>query len=462
MDADFEIALAAVLARELPGYSELLHCDKLTAGASQETYRVVCTTADGERRLALRRSVPTLQGDSSVGTIDLATEAKLLQMAVAGGIPAPEIIYVLGESDELGAGFFMQWLDGETLGSRIVSADDLAVLRPQLAYECGQVLARVHALDYRTAGLAEVLPAIEPKELVEETWNYYRELNVPVPMIDYTHRWLLDNLPQQPRQCLVHGDFRNGNLMVTPQGINAVLDWELAHLGDPVRDLGWLCVNSWRFGVRQLPVGGFGQVSDLLAGYNSVASVPVQESELHFWEVFGSFWWSMATLRMAQGWRTGETPSLERPVIGRRSTEAQMDCVNLLFPGPVVLPTPQAELSQGTRLPMPAELLESVRGFLRQEVAGSAESHTGFMARVAANALGIVQREVLYGPDLDAAEAARLSELLGSAAELDELRWELVRRLRDGMPLEDSRLQAHMRQTVAGQLAIDQPHYSAL
>jgi aminoglycoside phosphotransferase (APT) family kinase protein len=462
VDAEFEQALAVTLAREVPGFGGLASCDKLTAGASQETYRIACTTDKGEVLLALRRSVPTLQADSGVGAIGPDVEAKLLQLAGAAGIPEPQLIYVLVETDGLGAGFLMQWLEGETLGGRIVRSDQFSELRPRLALQAGEILAQIHALDWKTADLEESLPTISPEVLIRETWAYYRDLEVPVPMIDYSGRWLLENLPDESRITLVHGDFRNGNLMVTPGGINAVLDWELAHLGDPVRDLGWLCVNSWRYGKRELPVGGFGEIENLLAGYKSVSGIDVSLDELRYWQVFGSFWWAMATLRMAQSWRTGETPSLERPVIGRRSSEAQMDCVNLLIPGPFDLPDDRAAISEGAQLPMPAELLQSVAGFLKEDVAAGADPHTGFMARVAANSLGIAQREIIHGPGLAAKESSRLRELLGVDRDLDDLRWELVNALREDLPLNTVGLAEHLRQTVAGQLAIDQPRYSAI
>jgi len=458
----FTTALEKVLSRELAGFRALLSCQQLTAGASQETYRIRVADAMGERQFALRRSQPSLQGDSSVGTISLATEARLFQLAAEAGIPGPGIRYVMVPGDGLGSGFIMDWLEGETLGQRIVRADEYANIRPRLARECGQILGRIHALDWRAAGLSEALPEVNPKTLVDETWAYYRDFNVPVPMIDYTWRWLRDNLPCESRTTLVHGDFRNGNLMVTPQGITAVLDWELAHIGDPVRDLGWLCVNSWRFGNEALPVGGFGEIKDLLAGYRETSGLDITREELAFWQVFGSFWWAMATLQMANAWRSGETPSLERPVIGRRSSEAQMDCVNLLIPGEFSLPEPNVEIARGTQLPMPAELLAGVATFLKEDVAVQLDPHNSFLARVAANSLSIAQRELQFGGELAAHEKERLRALLGRTGELDALRWELVERLRTDMPLDTPGLAEHLRQTVAGQLAIDQPRYSAL
>jgi hypothetical protein len=282
-------------------------------------------------------------------------------------------------------------------------------------------------------------------------------------MIDYTRAWLLAHLPENSRTTLVHGDFRNGNLMVSSDGVTAVLDWELAHIGDPVRDLGWLCVNSWRFGRRELPVGGFGTLADLLEGYREASGLTVGEADVRFWEVFGSFWWSVITLQMANAWRLGETPSLERPVIGRRSSEAQMDCVNLLIPGAYTIPDLSPPIAEGTQLPMPAELLEGVVSFLKDEVATQFADHRGFLARVAANSLGIAQRELRVGGELASAELTRLQALLGSRDDdLDRLRRELVSQLRAGMPLDTPALADHLRRTVAGQLAVDQPRYSAL
>jgi aminoglycoside phosphotransferase (APT) family kinase protein len=463
MPDNFEQQLETILRREIQGCTALLDAEQLSAGASQETWRIRYRRGKDEAQVALRRAQPTAVSGSSVGGIALHTEAQLFRLAQKGGVPGPDVLYVLQAEDQLGEGFIMQWLEGETLGQRIVHAPELADIRPQLARRCGEILAQIHALDVSQHPVGEQLPEITPAELVDETWRHYCALDIPVPMIDYTWRWLRDHLPRQHRTTLVHGDFRNGNLMINASGINAVLDWELAHRGDPVRDLGWLCVNSWRFGNSALTVGGFGEIDDLLAGYREAGGMQVTRDELKFWQVFGSFWWAMATLQMANAWRTGETPSLERPVIGRRSSEAQMDCVNLLIPGSLQLPPVQKDLTQGTQLPMAVELLDSVRGFLRQDVADKLDPHNHFLARVAANSLGIAQREILYGEQLRAAERERLQQLLHtSETAIDPLRSALVDALRKDLPLDTPGLAPHLRQCVAGQLFIDQPHYSAL
>jgi aminoglycoside phosphotransferase (APT) family kinase protein len=386
-----------------------------------------------------------------------SVEAELLELASFAQVPVPKVIESLQSTDGLGDGYLMEWLEGETMGQRIVKLPELEAAREKLAFECGQALARIHAIEVPDT-LRQVLHSVSPEALVRETWDAYIALETPEPMIDFTAQWLLRNVPPQSDSALVHGDFRNGNLMVSREGITAVLDWELCHLGDPMRDLGWLCVNSWRFGRRDLPVGGFGTVDDLVVGYEVESGGCVDRGALHFWEVFGSFWWSVTTLGMAKTWRTGETPSVERPVIGRRSSEAQMDCVNLLIPGYIDPLIPQRE---ETELPTSVELVSSVRTHLKTSVLESLDGADKFLLRVAMNSLAIAERELQFGPVLEAEELSRLTTLLGEG-ELATLRWKLVHDLRSGVFPAEAPLHEHLRSTVAGRLAIDQPTYSAL
>ena len=475
MEPAFEENLAALIARRFEG-AKLASFNQLTAGASQQTFRLTVETSSGEASIyAFRRAQPDLES-SSYGQLPPSLEVELLKLAADGNVPVPEIYHVLTPEDDLGNGYIMEWLDGETMGQRIIKLPELAEARESLAFECGQALARIHALPVENP-LSEKLHNVSPEALVRETWDAYVALDTPQPMIDYTAQWLLSHLPKDSRITLVHGDFRNGNLMVTPDGIKAVLDWELCHIGDPMRDLGWLCVNSWRFGNRSLPVGGFGRVEDLVAGYESVSNCRVDPDALRFWEVFGSFWWSITTLGMAKTWRTGETPSVERPVIGRRSTEAQMDCVNLLIPGEVA-PLPGAIKDQN--LPSASELINSVQSHLREHVAEKLEGADKFLVRVAINSLSIADRELAYREQVERAEQVGLSALLTAPSNVDkplaaeaadmtgrgdtlaDLRWRLVAALREHKPLNANILEEHLRQTVAHRLCIDQPKYSAL
>lgn len=353
----------------------------------------------------------------------------------------------------------MEWVEGESIGSRINRSDELASARAGLAGECGRALARIHAIDLDSTGLNDALHEVDPAEEVRQTWERYKGFHSPQPMIDFTARWLLDHLSPEGESALVHGDFRNGNLLVAPTGMAAVLDWEIAHIGDPMRDLGWLCTASWRFGHPEKPVGGFGSYEDLFAGYEAESGRAVDPAHVRFWEVFGSFWWSVGCLGMADQYRSGPDRSVERAAIGRRSSECQVDCVNLLIPGPVVGVVREGG-DDGLDLPRVDELLESVSGYLRSEVVPAMDGRTGFLARVAANSLDIVGREMEYGAEARRLEANRLRNLLGVDLPLGELRLLLAEGLRDGtVALDADGLVEHLRNTVVNQVLIDQPTY---
>ena len=462
---EFEQQLGAVLTRKLPGFESLVSAERLSGGASQETYRLVAVLDGREQVLALRRAAGGEEQATDDTRPGLAVEAKLMQVARQAGVPEPEVHLILDPADGLGGGFVMEWLEGHTLGARIIRAPELDEIRPRLAYQCGEILATIHAIDTQATGLAEHLQTVTTEEFVTRMWEQYQEFDTPQPMIDFTARWLLDHCPAEVEHRLVHNDFRNGNLMITPEGVTGVLDWEVAHLGDPMRDLGWICTNSWRFGRRDLPVGGFGHYSDLFAGYESVSGSKVDPDQVHYWEVFGSFWWAIGCLKMGEHWRNGPDPTVERPGISRRSSECQVDCVNLLIPGEVEVVEPSADPANrsSTDLPNVDELVISVRDFLRGEVMDATQGRTNFMARVAANSLDIVLRELASGPAHRAHELDRLRLLLNRAdtEDLQTLRWELVRGLRsDTVDRSNPALAEHLRATVVNQVAIDQPVYS--
>ncbi|SUZ68562.1 uncharacterized protein METZ01_LOCUS21416, partial [marine metagenome] len=457
---DFFGALREVLVREISGCVDLLRVERLSGGASMETYQLVVETTQGEATYCMRRGAGGVDRDS-VSAIGLATEALLMRTARASGVPEPEVHYVLEEQDRVGVGFIMEWMDGETLGARIVRSPKLDDIRDGLAEQCGRELAKIHAIDLQDSGLKNHLPVLDPAACLDQTWDRYKEWDTAQPMIDFTGRWLAENLPDLDNYRLVHNDFRNGNLMVDSRlGLSAVLDWETAHIGDPMRDLGWICTNSWRFGRRDLAVGGFGELDDLIAGYEAESGETVDRARVQYWEVFGSFWWAIGCLGMADQYRVGPDATVERPAIGRRSSECQVDCVNLLIPGPVELVEPQ-RLSGPADMPRIDELLVSVRDFLHGEVMNETSGRTNFLARVAGNSLDIVQREMAIGPLLQEREHVRLETLLEVTGTLHELRWKLVSALRDGsMEIDRVDLHEYLRETVVNQVAIDQPKYS--
>ncbi|HEY7852814.1 MAG TPA: phosphotransferase family protein, partial [Caulobacteraceae bacterium] len=227
---------------------------RVSAGATQEIWRFHMVKDGAEVPLILRRAPG---GDRvSPTAVGLESEARLIEAAAGVGVPVPPVRWVLEPDDGLGHGFVMGFVEGETLGGRISRGAAFAHTRTFLARQCGEILARIHTLD--PAGFPELRRAA-PADLVAQYAETYRAAAWPRPVFELALRWLADHCPPPPAvPALVHGDFRNGNLMVGPEGVRAVLDWEIAHVSDPMQDLAWICVGSWRFGVDDKPVGGFG------------------------------------------------------------------------------------------------------------------------------------------------------------------------------------------------------------
>ena len=218
---------------------------------------------------------------------------------------------------------------GETIPRKILRDEGFAAVRPGLARQAGEILARIHAIPPDTL---PALPLSSARRELMELQEIYRRDGQPRPVFELAFSWLQERAPIDPvKPCLVHGDFRNGNLIIGPDGIRAVLDWELATFGDPMRDLGWICTPSWRFGEIDKPVAGFGTREDLIAGYETAGGTPVTLEALAYWEVFGSLRWGVYCLKMLARSSTSDRP-LERLMIARRASETEMDLLRFIAP----------------------------------------------------------------------------------------------------------------------------------
>ncbi|MFW2851670.1 phosphotransferase family protein [Sphingomonas sp. TX0543] len=316
-------ALAAKLAG--PG-AHIADLSLLTGGASMETWAFSVSDAAGTAQpLILRRGSSALASHPG-NKPPLRIEAELIAAAIAHGVPAPQVVHICDQADGLGEAYIMRRISGETLGKRIATDPAFAPARAVLARQCGAALARIHATPP-----IEGLAALDSRTTLtnyEETW---RASGLIRPTIEAAFRWLERRVPESTQLTLVHGDFRNGNLMVDPErGLAAVLDWELAHIGDPAEDLGWICTNSWRFGQPRHRVGGFGDLGDLLAGYEAAGGTRISPERVDFWQMVGSLKWGVMTTLMHARWAADPAAGPERAVIGRRLSETEADIVAII------------------------------------------------------------------------------------------------------------------------------------
>ena len=398
-------ALAGALASRLQALwgtnVEVTGLRQAPGGASRESWDVRVRTADAtERRLILLR-------DGSGRGRNVAVEAAAMTAARQAGVPVAEV-YDHGAGDLGQAYLLLEHLDGETIPRRLLRDERYAAVRPGLAYRLGEVLARIHRIDQGTiAGLPH-------QDALGQLTGLYEGFAEPRPALEIGLRWLRAHQPAPVEDALVHGDFRTGNLMVAEDGLHGVLDWELAHRGDPRQDLGWLCTKAWRFG-SACPVGGFGARADLMAGYAAGGGTPPDEQTQRWWELYGTVRWALLCRGQAQRYLSGAEPSIELAVLGRRVCEQEYDILLALgHAAPQAVPDPLEGLGPGTvrphDLPNGPGLLRAVREFLTAEV-GATDPVLRFHARVAANALRIAEREALLGPEHERRHQARLAAL---------------------------------------------------
>ncbi len=296
------------------GASNIDGLRRLSGGASRATWSFA---ADG-RRLVLRMDPP---GAASGG---LAREADLLRGATAVGVPVPNVVGRGDGTDAIGAPYIvMDHVDGETIARRILREDEYAAARPMMARQCGEILAKIHTI------AIDDVPGLPDDDPLEKYAAAYAMFNEPHPTFDLALKFLRERRPSTTRRTVVHGDFRNGNLIVGPEGVRSVLDWELAHVGDPIEDLGWLCANAWRFG-GELPVGGFGTYHDLIAGYEEGSGETVDRDALNWWEAVGNLTWGVICISQANTHRSGAVRSVELAAIGRRVCETEWDLLGNL------------------------------------------------------------------------------------------------------------------------------------
>jgi aminoglycoside phosphotransferase (APT) family kinase protein len=300
---DLSTALA-----ELLGASQVTELARLSGGASRETFRFL---ADG-RPLILQRQ---RGGD----TRNMGIEADVVRVAAEAGVPVPHLVANSNDPSVLGAAYMvLTAVEGETIARKILRDDEFAVARTLLPAQLGSALAQLHRADVSGVdGLTNDDQLRQYRAILDLTGEAH-------PAFELAFRWLEANRPDPCPAVLVHGDFRLGNLMVGTDGLRAVLDWELAHIGDPMEDLGWLCVKAWRFGSPR-PVAGVGEYHELINAYQTASGTVIDPEVVRWWEVLGTLKWGIMCIGQAAAHTTGAVRSHELAAIGRRVCENEHD-----------------------------------------------------------------------------------------------------------------------------------------
>jgi aminoglycoside phosphotransferase (APT) family kinase protein len=366
-------------------------------------------------------------------------EAAIIRAAVAGGVMAPLIVGELAEGDQLGTGYVMRRVEAEVNPAHILGNPPVSLIT-----DIARELAAIHRLD---AGSLP-LPTMDTSAALAELKTRFTGYGGDRPILALAIKWCEDHIPCPTAPVLVHGDFRMGNLMVDGDGLAAVLDWELAHFGDAHEDLAWGCIGAWLFGHIDKPAFGCASLEEYFAAYAAAGGVTVEPDRFRFWLVYRTLWWALCCMQMADIWRSGLDKSLERAVIGRRTSESELDLlllleadapeserVCLLFEAP---PSPRRQGETST-----VEMLEALSDWVTTEIKPRAEGRDKFMAAVALNALGMLSREA--AAPVEAYDKALTDDILAGR-----------------QTLATPGLLAQLRKAALAKLAADQPKYAAL
>lgn len=319
-------ALLAALRRPGRDVTAIRAARRLTGGASAETWSVdVDARDDTPSALILRRAFPGIERFD--GANSKLVEAAAQSCGRDAGVPAARVLAVFDEPATLGEGYVMERLEGETIPRKLLRDPRFADVRARMPARLGATLARLHRADFASV---HGLVAESTREQLAKLERFYRSVSAQRPVFEAALAALHQRMPTDVAPALVHGDFRNGNLLVDERDLVAVLDWELAHVGDPMEDLGFLCANAWRFGETHAAVGGFGPRAALFDAYEAEGGSRIDRERVRYWELFGTFKWGVVCLFQVHAFTSGKTRSLERAAIGRRLAEVDVDLLDLL------------------------------------------------------------------------------------------------------------------------------------
>ncbi len=306
---------------EDPGELDL---SPIPGGASRETWLV----SQAERPIAVLRRDPP----GSESLVPMREEFALVRRAAEAGVPVAQPLAFEPDGGRFASpGMVMRFVEGTSVAPRILRKPEYEAARGLLPGQLAEALARIHSV--APEDLEEVLPGLSADPALAQITEWERQLDEigePLPAVELGLRWLRANAPEPAAPRLVHGDFRLGNLIVDESGLAAVIDWELAHLGDPAEDVGWLCIRSWRFGNDALPVAGVGSLDEFAGAYEAAGGEPLDRDRVRYWEVLGNVKWAIICARQARDHLTGKRRSHELASLGRRICEPEWDMLELI------------------------------------------------------------------------------------------------------------------------------------
>lgn len=297
--------------------------EQIPGGASRETYRVALQTADGARGVILRRDPKTSLIDT-----ERALEYRTYQAVFDRGIPVPEPLLLEEDPSHLDRPFsVMAEIAGCESAVAALTLPPFAAQRQRIGQRKWTLLGELAALDVDTLGLDDVMS--RPDHPAAHELDYWagvidQDALYPQPVAAAAIRWLRRHLPPPSGHLsLVHGDFRSGNFLFDAEGaIHGILDWEMAHLGDPLEDLAWSLDPLWAWPERNL-AGNLLPREEAIRIWERASGLTVDRAAFRWWQVFASLKGLAIWISSTEDFVNGESKEPILAVAGWLMTDRQ-------------------------------------------------------------------------------------------------------------------------------------------
>lgn len=307
------------------GLSELAGCPVTITGAASLGAQRSTLFVDLERSTGVESAVAQIS-TGAVETRPVTAEAALLTLVGQHGVPVPTVYAATDELPGIGLpAMIVSRARGRTIPRHILRALPDRGAGDDLARQCGAALAVLHAIPPNEA--PQAFEEVSATRFVELQTERLELLGRPRPAIRYGLHWLAENEPAPVPLSIVHGDLRNGNIVVDDSGLVAMLDWEVAQRSDPMQDLAWLCLRTWRFGSDDRPVGGFGRLDALVEGYEAAGGT-FRVDAFEWWTAARCAWWAIGLAAQALAFTAGRTDAIMLAASGRRVPELEFDLLD--------------------------------------------------------------------------------------------------------------------------------------
>ena len=328
------------LTERLGGPTSVTSMKSLSGGACQDNYLVDLNVASGPEAGEYGLVLRTDAGASLLASLGRPEEFCVAQAAYDNGVKTPRPYWLEKDIKAIGKPFyFMERIQGRATGRYVVKDRELNGVRKDFARLLAENLAAIHGVTPLTASdelktvLGEPLPAHTNQialAAVRDVRGLLNTLPQTHPALELALNWLEHNAPATDAPVLIHGDFRTGNFMVSPEGLHGIVDWEFAHWGDRHEDISWLCMRDWRFGKQTKHVGGFADRPEFYAAYEKAAGIAVDPEKVRFWEIMGNIRWAVGSVQQTERHLSGADKGIQLAAIGRRCCEMEYEAMRLI------------------------------------------------------------------------------------------------------------------------------------